>query len=66
MANVLHVDILKEIVMNQYPIKIELLDENCKPYKEHTTDGGWDLRSKNETFTFDCHSDLHADSCRLR
>ena len=37
--------------MNQYPIRVELLDENCKPHKEHATDGGWDLKCRNETFT---------------
>jgi dUTP pyrophosphatase len=37
--------------MNQYPVRIELLDEKCKPHKEHDTDAGWDLRSANPDFT---------------
>ena len=37
--------------MDRYPTKVQLLDEECKPYKKYTTDAGWDLRSANETFT---------------
>jgi len=31
--------------------KYMLDTDNCEPYKEHRYDAGWDLRSKNETFT---------------
>ena len=37
--------------MTQYPVKVQLLDENCEPTKTHLTDGGWDLRSRNDSFT---------------
>jgi dUTP pyrophosphatase len=32
-------------------IQVELLNENCFPYKKHPKDAGWDLKSSNKTFT---------------
>lgn len=34
------------IALRDQTLRIKLIDPACEPYKKHTTDAGWDLRSR--------------------
>lgn len=37
--------------MQMFPVRVSLDSPECEPFKKHSTDAGWDLKSNMEDFT---------------